>query len=91
MKSWGYIIDISKYHNMEHGLEYVMFYVKKTHSTSGNLFLSPPFARQAARSVRVCETRLLSHSVCSGENSGPLFVSYKYNTSMAVTFWPFDI
>ena len=47
---------------MEHGLEYIAFYVQKTYGTFGGLFWSPAGSRQPAGSARICETRELKGS-----------------------------
>ena len=44
---------------VEHGLEYIKFYVQR-HSTFGGLFVIPTGTRRAARGGRITETRLLN-------------------------------
>ena len=57
MKSLGvyyWYVKIPQCGYMEHGLEYIMFYVKKTYGTFGGVFWSPAGLRQAARSACIC-------------------------------------
>ena len=44
---------------MEHGLEYITFYAQKHMTPFDGLLWSPTGSRQAARSARICEIRLL--------------------------------
>ena len=50
MKLLGYVPDISKYHNV---------LCSKTYDTFDGLLWSPTGSRQAAKSARICEIRLL--------------------------------
>ena len=54
---------------MEHGFKCIKFYVKKSYSTSRNVSKSTASSRQAARSARICETRLLQGSCNIGQTS----------------------
>ena len=54
---YGYI-KMPWYGCMEHGLEYLSFYVQKTYSTLGGLFWNPAVSRRAARGARISEARL---------------------------------
>ena len=44
---------------MEHGLEYITFYVKKTYGIFGGLFWSPTGSRPATWGTRIYQSRLL--------------------------------
>ena len=44
---------------VEHGLEYITFYVKKNIVHFGGLFWTPAGSRRVARGALICETRLL--------------------------------
>ena len=43
---------------MEHGLEYITFYVKKTYGIFGSLFWSPTSSRPATWGTRICHPHL---------------------------------
>ena len=43
---------------MEHGLEYIKFYVEKTYGIFGSLFWSPTGSRPATLATRICHPHL---------------------------------
>ena len=88
------VTDVSKYHNagtMEHRLKYIVFYVKKTHSTLHSCHNFPAGSRQAARGAHICETSLLithnlivmnTNLLCRGVEKH----IYEYNLNLVYQF-----
>ena len=62
IESLVYIADMSMPQSgcVEHGLEYITFYVQEHIAHVGGLFWVPTGSRRAARGTRISETRLLA-------------------------------